>query len=179
MMINNVIIMRTKETCCGFQFGSKDQQQSPDLTPSCHFFSQDFCIPKTQHSFQMYYLLKLSLAQSRFVAGCCSIVFSSNCLFSPTQGAGNLDQLLKKHRSLATQKSQKDNADPFVIIFSQHTIISRFFPFVNSSTFFFRFECQIMAFLYHYARFARAEKIDRNASSPMNGTGNKSKKGPD
>ena len=64
MMINNVIIMRTKETCCGFQFGSKDQQQqqSPDLTPSCHFFSQDFCIPKTQHSFQMYYLLKLSLA---------------------------------------------------------------------------------------------------------------------
>ena len=54
-----------------------------------------------------------------------------------------------------------------------------FFPFVNSSTFFFRFECQIMAFLYHYARFARAEKIDRNASSPMNGTGNKSKKGPD
>ena len=36
-----------------------------------------------------------------------------------------------------------------------------------------------MAFFYHYARFARAEKIDRNASSPMNGTGNKSKKGPD
>ena len=126
-----------KETCCGFQFAKED------LTLSCHFFSQDFCIPKTQQFKNDY-----SNCHWVFYSVVAQLSLASNCLFFSREERLTLiywrkniyaDYYIPTWKKKKEKWIQKDNA--LLMLIHLSSFLARFFSKAVNSVLRL-FECQ-------------------------------------